>query len=123
MSEAVPIAVATGSSVLCIRSARTLWERFRGLMGTPPLPPGEALWFPACSAIHTAFVRAAIDVLFLRGPLIVRVCPGVSPWRIVACREADSVVEMREGEADRLGLVPGGLLAIDGAGRTAERTA
>src|SRR5690349_17175312 len=99
MNEAPQIAVPAASPGLRIRTARTLWERFVGLMGAPPLPPGEALWFPSCSAVHTAFVRAPIDLLFLRGPRIVRVRPSVSPWRIVVCAGADSVVELRAGEA------------------------
>jgi uncharacterized membrane protein (UPF0127 family) len=123
MSEAPQIAVPTASPTLRIRTARTLWERFRGLMGAPPLPPGEALWFPSCNAVHTAFVRAPIDLLFLRGARIVRIHPHVSPWRIVVCRGADSVVELRAGEADRLGLAPDGLLEIERPGRTAERAA
>jgi uncharacterized membrane protein (UPF0127 family) len=87
------------------------------------LPPGEGVWFPSCNAVHTAFVRAPIDLLFLCGPRIMRVCPSVLPWRIAACRGADSVVEMRAGEADRLGLTPGGRLEIEASLRTAGRAA
>ncbi len=79
-------------------------------MLAPPLPPGEALWLPSCAAVHTAFVRRAIDLLFLCGGRIVRVCAGVPPWRVVTCAGADSVIEMAAGEADRLGLSAGQLL-------------
>jgi uncharacterized protein len=123
MSGELQTVAPTASPCLQVRTARTLWERLRGLMGAPPLPPGEVLWFPACNAVHTAFVRAPIDLLFMRGPRIVRVCPWVSPWRIAVCAGADSVAELRAGEAERMGLVTGGLLEIERQGRAAGRAA
>src|SRR5262245_26499725 len=104
MNETRMCAGPTASDRLRIRPARTLLERFRGLMGAPPLPAGEGLWFPSCCAVHTAFVRTPLDLLFLSGPRIVQVFPCVPPWRVVVCREADSVVELRAGEAERLRL-------------------
>jgi uncharacterized protein len=90
-----------------LRHARNLWERFRGLMFAPPLPPGEALWISRCGAVHTAFVRAPIDLLFLRGPEAIRVCRDVPPWRVVICSGAHSVVELAAGELERAGVLPG----------------
>src|SRR5687768_6621851 len=113
MTQAVVSRPSIGSPTLRCRKAESLWQRFRGLMGSPPLPPGEGLWFPECQAIHTAFVRVAIDLLFLRDSRIVRVCAAVPPWRVSFCREADSVVELRCGEADRLGLMVGQRLVIE----------
>src|SRR5947209_19461795 len=98
--------------IACSRRAGTVWERFRGLMLMPPLSPGEALWLPACGAVHTAFVRGALDLLFLKGARIVRVASEVSPWRVAACPGADSVVELAAGEAARLGLSPGQRLEV-----------
>jgi len=103
----------SGRAITRSRVARTLWEQFRGLMLAPPLPPGEALWLPACAAVHTAFVRQAIDLVFLRGRRIVRVQAGVRPWRIAIAPGADSVIEMAEGESARLGLAPGQLLEVN----------
>ena len=99
--------------VVRFRLARTLWERFRGLMLAPPLPPGEALWLPACGAVHTAFVRQPIDLVFLRGRRIVQVQPCVVPWRVAVCAGADSVIELAAGEAGRLELCPGQSLELD----------
>jgi uncharacterized protein len=104
-----------GPGALRCRPARSLWERFRGLMLAPPLAPGEALWFPRCGAVHTAFVRVPLDLLFLSGRQIVRVDTAVPPWRIAACRGADSVVELAAGEARRLGLVPGQSVDLPGS--------
>jgi uncharacterized membrane protein (UPF0127 family) len=95
------------------RTASSLWERFRGLMWAAPLPAGEGVWFPRCSAVHTAFVHAAIDLLFLHDLQIVKVCDKVPPWRIALCAGADSVVELRGGEARRLGLTVGQRLEIE----------
>jgi len=108
----VRLAVNNGE-VVRFRLARTLWERFRGLMLAPPLPPGEALWLPACAAVHTAFVRQPIDLVFLRGQRIVQVQSEVAPWRIAHCLGADSVIELAAGEAARLNLTPGQLLELD----------
>jgi uncharacterized membrane protein (UPF0127 family) len=113
----------SGRPVARSRRARTLWERFRGLMLAPPLPPGEALWLPACGAVHTAFLRGAVDLLFLRGERIVRVSGAVAPWRVAACAGADSVIELAAGEAARLGLAPGQQLEVAAPAGGAERTA
>jgi uncharacterized membrane protein (UPF0127 family) len=101
-----------GREITRSRVARTLWERFRGLMLAPPLSPGEALWLPACAAVHTAFVRQTIDLVFLRGRQIVRVRPRVPPWRVAHFPGADSVIEMAAGETARLGLTPGQSLEV-----------
>jgi uncharacterized protein len=102
----------SGHAVARSRRAHTLWARFRGLMLAPPLVPGQALWLPACGAVHTAFLRGAVDLLFLRGERIVQVSGDVSPWRVVACRGADSVIELAAGEVTRLGLAPGQQLEV-----------
>lgn len=113
MSGSLACREPAGLPALRCREAATLWERFRGLMGMPPLPPGEGLWFRGCAAVHTAFVRGPIDLLFLRERRIVRVCAAVPPWRVAICPGADSVVELRGGEACRLGLCVGLRLEIE----------
>jgi uncharacterized protein len=113
VSEAPAFHDATETMILRCRATTTLWQRFRGLMAAPLLPAGEGLWFPDCAAVHTAFVRGAIDLVFLKQSRIVKVCPGVLPWRIALCPGADSVVELRSGEARRLGLALGRRLEIE----------
>lgn len=62
----------------------TPWERMKGLLGRPSLPPGRAMWFDRCSLLHTCGMRFAIDVLFLdRDRRVVRLCPAVPPFRLV----------------------------------------
>ena len=48
-----------------VRTARSLWGRFRGLMGRRALAPGEGLWLPTDASIHMLFMRFAIDAVFL----------------------------------------------------------
>ena len=45
--------------------ARTAGQRLLGLMGLRAMPPGSALLFPDCGSVHTAWMRMAIDVVFL----------------------------------------------------------
>ena len=58
--------------------------------------------FPRCRSVHTFGMCFAIDVVFLDGhgwPIEAR--RAVSPGRVVACRRAAAVIEMKAGAADR----------------------
>ena len=78
--------------------ARTPWQRLRGLAFRRGPPPREALLFPGCRSVHTFGMRFSIDVVFLdaRGR-VVRVAPAVPPGRLVSCRRASAVIEVRAG--------------------------
>jgi uncharacterized membrane protein (UPF0127 family) len=68
------------------------------------MPAGCALLIPGCDSVHTAWMRFAIDVVFLDADgRVLRVATGVTPWRVVRRAGADAVVETRAGEAGRLG--------------------
>jgi uncharacterized protein len=88
-------------------------ERARGLLRRPAPPPGSALWIAPCRAVHTCGMRYPIDVVFLddRG-LVVRLDAAVPPWRVVAHRDATSVLELRAGECDRLRIRQGERLLL-----------
>ncbi|MBK8479796.1 MAG: DUF192 domain-containing protein [Proteobacteria bacterium] len=62
--------------------ALTSWQRLRGLIGRPPLAAGEALLLRPCAAVHGAWMRVAIDVIFLdaEGRVVGLVAP-LRPWR------------------------------------------
>ena len=63
--------------------ARTFWQRLRGLMWRKGLPPGEGLLILKCNAIHTCFMRFAIDATFLdRDGGVVKVVRNIRPWRL-----------------------------------------
>jgi len=83
-------------------------------MFRPRLRPGEALWIPRCSSVHTCFVRFPLDLVFLDDDMrVTRVAESVGPFRArFGGREARSVVELAAGTAARLGLRPGDRLRV-----------
>ena len=112
-----------------VRTARSLWARFMGLMGRHGLAPGEGLWLPTDASIHMLFMRFPIDAVFL--------APadgaGRGAWRVVAIRErlrpwtgvvwfvrgARGCLELEAGAAARAGLRAGDTLRFeDPADRT-----
>ncbi|MFZ5800489.1 MAG: DUF192 domain-containing protein [Candidatus Omnitrophota bacterium] len=63
--------------------ARDFKSRLVGLLGRSPLNPFSAMVFPRCNAIHTFFMRFAIDVLFLDGKgAVIGKIENMSPFRI-----------------------------------------
>ena len=63
--------------------AESLFERMRGLIGRDAPAPGHGLLIKKCNAIHTCFMRFAIDATFLdREGRVVRTVRGIKPWRL-----------------------------------------
>jgi uncharacterized membrane protein (UPF0127 family) len=88
--------------------AETALARLRGLLGRSGLSSGEGMLLRPASSIHTAFMRFAIDAVFLdRADRVVKVAAELRPWRTSACRGARAVLELPAGEAARRGLRPG----------------
>ena len=78
--------------------ARTRRRRLLGLALRRAPPEGWALLLPRCRSVHTFGMRFAIDVVFLdAGGRVVRVVTGVRPGRVVTCRRAAAVLELRAG--------------------------
>ena len=62
--------------------ARSFLARLRGLIGRRGLPPGQGLLILRCNAIHTFFMRFAIDAVFYDSEdRVVKVVRNVRPWR------------------------------------------
>ena len=110
MNERTGQPIATDVAVAATRRARR-----RGLLGRDSLDSGAALLLSPCAAIHTAWMRFAIDVIFLdAGGRVLRTVPALPTWRIAACRGAHAVVECVAGslsgaelfDGDRLYLAP-----------------
>lgn len=96
--------------VVCERCllAETAPARLRGLLGRSGLSSGEGMLLRPASSIHTAFMRFAIDAVFVDGAdRVLKVVHGLRPWRAAACRGARAVLELPAGEAGRRGLRPG----------------
>lgn len=95
--------------------ARTFWARLRGLMGRPPLAPGEGLVLFGENSIHTFFMRFPIDVLYLDGDRqVIRLQRAMSPWRIGpvvrGCRE---IVELPPHIIERTGTAVGDSIRLE----------
>ena len=46
-------------------AAKSFWDRMRGLIGRPPLKPGEGLLLPGCMGIHMFGMSYSLDVIYL----------------------------------------------------------
>ena len=47
--------------------ADTFWTRLKGLLGAPPLEPGEGLLLEGCQAVHMFGMKQALNVAFMGG--------------------------------------------------------
>lgn len=74
--------------------------RRRGLLGRAAVDPASALVLVPCAAIHTLFMRFAIDAVFVdETGRAVRIVPGLAPWRAAVAPFAYAVIEMPAGTA------------------------
>jgi uncharacterized membrane protein (UPF0127 family) len=86
--------------------------RRRGLLGRSGLDD-EALVIAPCSAVHTFFMKFAIDVLFVsKQGHILRVVCGVAPWRITGSLRAFATIEVAAGTAAQTATAVGHRLAV-----------
>lgn len=96
-----------------VRLADGIWSRFWGLMGRKALLEGRALLLRPSSSIHTAFMRFPIDVVFLdRSLRVVKVVPGLKPFRATIALGAHSALELNAGAAVEAGVQKGDQLAL-----------
>ena len=119
MAAVVAVVGARGGKIVCERClvAATPLRRLRGLLGRASLARGEGILLRPVSAIHTSFMRFAIDVVFLDADLVViDVVEALRPWRAAARRGAHAVLELAPGEARRRHVRAGERLAILSAG-------
>lgn len=87
--------------------------RRRGLLGRDSLGANEGLLLTPCIAVHTAFMRFPIDVIFIDGDgRAVRVVPEVRPWRMTASLRAHAVIELAAGTAAAADIQVGDLLYL-----------
>lgn len=78
--------------------ARTGAERRTGLLKHGGLGLGEGLWIVPCEAVHTFFMKFAIDVLYLdRKRRVKKTVSELMPWRMSMHLPAYSVVELPVG--------------------------
>jgi len=115
MNARTSCAVADDVEVALSRNARR-----KGLLGRDGLAPFSAMVLAPCAAIHTMFMRFAIDVVFVDADgRALRIVKSLAPWRAAMTPLAHAVIELPAGTlttrevavGDPLYLVP------DGSGR------
>ena len=112
--EAFQLRTSDGRTV-CERCARaeSPLQRMRGLLGRRSLEPGEGILLRPAGSIHTAFMRFAIDAVWVDRELnVLKVSHDIAPWRTAGCKGAKGVVELAAGEANRVGVSAGDKLKL-----------
>ena len=89
-------------------------SRRRGLLGREALSEGAALIIAPCSAIHTLFMRFAIDVVALtRDFRVLRVRHRLRPFRVTSVSlKIHNILEIGAGEISRCKIEVGDQLEI-----------
>jgi uncharacterized membrane protein (UPF0127 family) len=88
-------------------------SRRAGLLGCDSLADGHAMVIAPSNAVHTWFMRFAIDLAFVtKDGRVVKICTSVRPWRVAAALRADAVIELPAGTLARCDTVPGDTLVI-----------
>ena len=73
--------------------------------------PPRALMLAPCAAVHTAFMRFALDVVFVdKSGRVRKIVQGLEPWRMSASFGAYAAIELAAGGPRD--LVPGDRLYL-----------
>ena len=110
-----PIVNRTRGNVVCEQAviADQPLRRMRGLLGRSSLPVGEGILLMPAPSVHTAFMRFAIDVVFIdRDSQVIKIACDVGPWRMASARHARHTLELPAGEVARRGVEVGDVIAI-----------
>jgi hypothetical protein len=87
--------------------------RRTGLLGRDRLERGHALIIAPTNAVHTFFMRFAIDVAFVqKDGRVVRAHHAVKPWRIAGAFRGYAAIELPAGTLADSGTVKGDQLII-----------
>jgi uncharacterized protein len=96
-----------------VERAVTRASRRRGLLGRDGLAASHALMLEPCGAVHTAFMRFPIDVVFVdRQGYAVKIVRNLPAWRIAVAPRARAVIEMAAGSLDHVDLSIGDRLFL-----------
>ena len=97
--------------------ADTSAKRNTGLLKHERLEPGEGLLIVPCSAVHTFFMKFAIDLVYLdKRRKVKKVRHAVPAWRMSGCLWAHSVLELPAGTVAAASTVAGDELAFEKLG-------
>jgi uncharacterized membrane protein (UPF0127 family) len=91
-------------------------SRRTGLLGRNSLEAGTAMIIAPTNAIHTCFMRFAIDVAFVRRDgTIVKIANHMRPWRFAAAWSGFAVIEMAAGGLEQSETRVGDIVSIEPA--------
>ena len=97
-----------------VEIAGTRQSRRRGLLGRDRLDEASAMLLAPCTAVHTAGMRFAIDVVFVdRQGYTVKVVRGLRPWRIAIAAGGRAVIELAAGTLAWGQVLPGDRLYLE----------
>ena len=107
----------TGKAIVsAVEVASTRASRRRGLLGRDALDGDAALILTPCCAVHTAFMRFAIDVVFVsRDGEVLRIVRDLPPWRAACSPRAHAVVELAAGTLGARDLAVGDVVSSSGS--------
>jgi len=96
-------------------AARTFWSRLIGLLGRSRLEAGEGLVIERSSSIHTAFMRFAIDAVYVeRSGRVIKAVSDLRPFRVSGVlRGGHSVIELPAGTIAQTGTTTGDELRFE----------
>ena len=94
--------------------ADTSAKRNTGLLKHKRLDPGQGMWIVPCKAVHSFWMRFAIDLVYLdRKKRVRKVRRRMVPWRLSGCLPAYSVLELPVGTIESSGTQPGDQLSLE----------
>jgi uncharacterized membrane protein (UPF0127 family) len=113
-SDVALINQRTGAPIATsVERAVTRATRKRGLLGRDGMPAGSALMIEPCPAVHTAFMRFAIDIVFVdRKGYAIKIVRNLGAWRIAVSPRAHAVIEMPAGSLEQVDLAIGDRLFL-----------
>jgi len=90
------------------RWAKTLWQRFVGLLATPVLNKNEGLLLSPCNSVHTIGMRYPLDLIFMdREGRVVKCVKDLVPFRTASAKLAHYTLELPVGTITRAGVTIG----------------
>jgi uncharacterized protein len=105
MSQRVTVRRGDGPGAPVLTRAAVADRPLRQLLGwcfRPGPSPDEALLLPRCRAVHTAFMRFPIDLLYLQDGRVVAMQPDLPPWRVSFGPPGTDALELPAGTLARL---------------------
>ena len=96
-----------------VELAITREARNKGLLKRSAMSPHAALVLAPCFMVHTAFMKFAIDVIFVdRKGTVKHIVKNMTPWRMAGCARAYATIELAAGTLERHDVKVGDRLCL-----------